>query len=572
MIKLTRFSLKNFAVVSSTEISFDNGLSVITGETGAGKSLIVGALSMLMGERSKSEFLRAGATVASIEGEFSGKIRMLSRYLSEDDITLEGDSFTITREIHADGKSRCLINDQRVSVNTLKKIGQRICDLHGQHQHQWLLDPERHLWFLDRFGGCGATYESYLASLQTYRSANSRIESIKRQIAESKEKQELYRFQIEEIDAVGIKPGEEDELEAEQKRLENVQRIRTALEACVDLIEEQGGGAQISTDLLKHMRSVVDALPEVEEHQREIESVKITFAEVARSLNHSLASLNEDPARLEQIGERLSDIYRLKRKYGGTVEAVLDYTSRIRESLDSSDTLELELAELNHKLEPLRNDLIGIANKLQEAREAAARKLSKSMKKELSELGLTKSEFGVRFDPNTSGERITVADSEMILADHGPANGEFLFNANAGEEPKSFAQVASGGEVSRVMLALKSLIAGNDRVGILVFDEIDAGIGGETALLVGRKLKQLASKQQLIVITHLQQIASFADHHLKAIKREVAKRTESELIPLSRDERIVELGRMISGGQFGEIERKQAEKLLAQAKALGKEE
>ena len=228
--------------------------------------------------------------------------------------------------------------------------------------------------------------------------------------------------------------------------------------------------------------------------------------------------------------------------------------------------MELELAALKRNLEPLQTFLLTTADKLQHERETAAKKLSKSMKKELSELGLPKAEFVVRFSAHASGELFNHQDKSINLGEQGPMAGEFFFNANAGEEAKPLVQVASGGEVSRVMLALKSLIAGNDRVGLLVFDEIDAGIGGETALLVARKRRQLAARQQLIVITHLQQIASFADHHLKAIKREVAKRTESELIPLTREERVVELGRMISGGDFGDIERKQAEKLLKMAK------
>ncbi|MGB5106319.1 MAG: DNA repair protein RecN [Candidatus Zixiibacteriota bacterium] len=566
MIKLKRLTLKNFAVVSSAQIAFEDGLTIITGETGAGKSLIVGAINLLMGERASAEYIRSGAELASIEGEFHGNINDLNRELADDDIVLANNSFSVTREIGSDGKSRSLVNDQRVNLSTLKKIGDRICDLHGQHQHQWLLEVDRHLWFLDRFGRIGDTYSDYASALATYRSANSRIESLRHLIAENHEKQELFRFQLQEIDSVAIVEGEEELLETERKQLENIVRIRTALEAAVALIESDNGAAQISADILKNLRSITESYPAVAEYQKEIESVKISFTEVGRSLNQALSTLSEDPARLEQIGERLADIYKLKRKYGGSISAVLEFAQKTRAALESSDTLELELAELGKKIEPLRKSLLASSRKLQAEREAAAKKLAKAMKKELAELGLLKAEFEIKFTAPFAGEVLSDASGTAILADFGPSFGEFFFNANAGEDPKPLAQVASGGEVSRVMLALKSLIAGNDRVGLLVFDEIDAGIGGETALLVGRKLRQLAAKQQLIVITHLQQIASFADHHLKAIKREVAKRTESELIPLTREEQVVELGRMISGGDFGEIERRQAEKLLRQAR------
>ncbi len=571
MIRLSRLALKNFAVVSSTEIAFADGFTVITGETGAGKSLIVGAISLLLGERSSSDYIRAGANLATIEGEFTGQIEILNRELANDDIVLSGESFSITREIQSDGKSRALINDQRVNLATLKKIGDRICDLHGQHQHQWLLDSDRHLWFLDRYGMCADSFGNYSAALTAYRDARSRIESLARQIADNNQKQELYRFQLQEIDTVAILPNEEDTLEIERRQLENILRIRTALESSVALIESDNGAAHISGEILKNLRSINEAYPAGAEYQKEIESVKISFTEIARSLNQALSNLTEDPARLEQIGERLADIYNLKRKYGGTVAAVIDYAEKIRSALDNNDSLELELAALKRNLEPLQSQLAKASGTLQQERESAAKKLSKSMKKELSELGLPKAEFAVRFTLPTTGEKLEIANRAVFLGDQGPMSGEFFFNANAGEEAKALVQVASGGEVSRVMLALKSLIAGNDRVGLLVFDEIDAGIGGETALLVARKLKQLANRQQLIVITHLQQIASFADHHLKAIKREVAKRTESELIPLTREERVVELGRMISGGEFGEIERKQAEKLLALAKGTGRD-
>lgn len=565
MIKLQRLTLKNFAVVSSANVDFDDGLTIITGETGAGKSLIVGAISLLMGERGRSEYLRSGATHAAIEGTFCGDFRPLKAILSEEDIEIGEDEFTITRELHADGKNRCLINDQRVGLGLLKKLGERIGDLHGQHQHQWLLEPERHLWFLDRYAGCGEDYQSFRAALDSYRAAKARLDLLTRKLADAREKHALQRFQLDEIDKAALHLGEEEELETEQKQLENVLRIKTALQAVVDAIEQDGGAAALTTEMLRQLRGIGDAFAPAAEFTKELESVKISFAETARSLSTAIVQLAENPLRLEQIGERLAEIYKLKRKYGGSVAATLEFAAEIRSQLDSGVELQTEHRSLIAQLDPLRRDALNAANRLQQSRETAAVKLAKAMKKQLGELGLTKAEFGVQFAMNNSGDEIEFDGVFSRLADHGPQTAEFSFNANIGETPKPLAQVASGGEISRVMLALKSLIAGNDRVDLLVFDEIDSGIGGETALLVGRKLRELARKQQVIAITHLQQIASFADTHLKAIKREIKGRVESELIPLSRDERIVELGRMISGGAFGEVERKAAEKLLRQA-------
>ncbi len=566
MIVLTRLALKNYAVVSGLEVELDKGLTIITGETGAGKSLMAGAISLLMGERGRSEFLRAGATHAVIEGELRGDLKKLNDILEEEEVEVNGEALTIVREIHADGKNRCLVNDQRVSLSILKRLGERLCDLHGQHQHQWLLEAERHLWFLDRFAGSGEAFAQYRASLETYRSAKARIVALERQIAENREKQELHRFQLNEIESANLSAGEEEALEVEQKQLQNVLRIKEALQNAASLIEEEQGANVLTGEVIKQLRSIADAFGEVGEYVKELESIKVGFIEIGRSLNAALSRLNEDPARLEQIGERLAEIYKLKRKYGGSVAAVLELREELRASLNDSGSLELELKELSRKLEPLKAQLIVDTEKLQSEREGGAKRLSKSMKKELTVLGLPRAEFEMRFTPSESGEAVEAGGAIVNLADHGPQFGEFYFTANIGEEAKALAQVASGGEISRVMLALKSLIAGKDRVDLLVFDEIDAGIGGETALLVGRKLRELAAKQQVIVITHLQQIAAVADQHLLAVKKEVKGRTESELVPLDREERIVELGRMISGGKFGEIERKQAEKLMKEAR------
>lgn len=389
---------------------------------------------------------------------------------------------------------------------------------------------------------------------------------MEKQIAENRERQELHRFQFNEIEAANLGAGEEEALEAEQKQLQNILRIKEALANAAGLIEEERGAAAITGEILKQLKSTADAYAEVNEYIKELESIKVGLVEIGRSLNASLSRLSEDPARLEQIGERLAEIYKLKRKYGGSVAAVLQLRDQLRASLDDSGTLELEMKELSRKLEPMKAQLLADTERLQFEREAGAKKLAKAMKKELTALGLPKAEFEMRFAPSESGEMVEHEGKTIWLADFGPQFGEFYFGANVGEEAKALAQAASGGEISRVMLALKSLIAGKDRVDLLVFDEIDAGIGGETALLVGRKLRELAAKQQVIAITHLQQIAAVADQHLRAIKREVKGRTESELIPLEREERIVELGRMISGGKFGEVERKQAEKLMKEAR------
>jgi DNA repair protein RecN (Recombination protein N) len=565
MITLSKLTLRNFAVVSQTEVNFDRGLSVITGETGAGKSLIVGAISLLVGERGKAEYVRAGASHAFIEGEFLGDFCELAECVADEEIEIDGSRLTLTRELYADGRSRCLINDQRVNLTTLKKLGEQICDLHGQHQHQWLLDADRHLWFLDQFGRCESVHEEYLESLQRNRDLRQKISLLEKQIAETKAKQDLHQFQLNEINSIAPVIGEEEVLEAERKQLENVARIRDGLEAAISRLQDDGAAVALTHEALRQLHSIESAFPAAGTFAKEIESARIGLMESVRGLEEHLARLAENPQRLEEIGERLADVYKLKRKYGGSIEAILAYRDSISSEIKGLDTAELDLADLRKQLVSSQSELAKNAERLQSDREQAAKKLSVAMRKELAKLGLPKAQFDVQFSENAVGEVVESGARRYVCSDVGPMTGQFLFNANIGEELKPLHKVASGGEISRVMLALKSLNAGHDRVDLLVFDEIDAGIGGETALLVGRKLRELADKQQLIVITHLQQIASFSDHHFKAVKKEKAKRTEAEILPLGPEERVKELGRMISGGAFGEEERRQVEKLLREA-------
>ncbi len=388
MLTLTRLTLKNFAVVSETEIEFDRGLSVITGETGTGKSLIVGAISLLVGERGRAEYVRAGADHATIEGEFKGDITLLGEALKEEEISLDGDQVVLTRELYTDGRNRCLINDQRVNLSALKKIGDLICDLHGQHQHQWLLDADRHLWFLDRFGQCGHALGLYLESFREYRNVKSRIAALEKQINEAREKQELHQFQINEINSIAPVISEEETLETERRQLENISRIRDGLQNALSCLEDDGAAVSLTSDALKQLHTIAANFPPAGDAVTELESARISLSETARTLEVHLNHLAENPARLEEIGERLAQIYQLKRKYGGSIEAVLMYRDSLSADVKNIDTAALDLRDLNKRIDELRVELIGRALNLQNERESAARKLSAAMRKELVKLGL----------------------------------------------------------------------------------------------------------------------------------------------------------------------------------------
>lgn len=570
MITLRKLKIKDLAIVSEAEVMFNSGLSVITGETGAGKSLLVGAIDLLLGERGRSDVVRSGKERAVIEGEFEGDFSRLKGVLSAEDVTISGNLLTITREISADGRSRCLINDQRVSVGMIKQVGQSICDLHGQHQHQWLLDTGKHLWFLDRFAGCSDLTARYEREFTGYRELVERVEDVTKEIAANRQLRELHSFQLEEIDKAALSVSEEEELECERRELENVNRIKERLFESQNGIEDEGGALESTAAVLRNLTSLSSDFPAAKAMITELESARISLAEIAQLLAEHLSRLVEDPARLEQIGERLANIYDLKRKYGGSVEAVSAYREQIAQALEKSDNLDGELKDLESKVKNSATALIKTAVELQQARAAAAEKLSGKMQAQLKQLGMPRSQFRVEFYDSPGGTVVKGDSGPVTLSEVGPMAGRFLFSANPGEEPRPLARIASGGEISRVMLALKSLISGNDQVDLLVFDEIDGGIGGKTALLVGKQLKELAGSQQVITITHLQQLAAFADHHYRVVKRRADGRTESMLEVLGEKERVAELGRMISGGSLGQEERQQAEKLLAQARGKRK--
>ncbi|MFH2054335.1 MAG: DNA repair protein RecN [bacterium] len=563
MILLEKLRIKDFAIVAEIEVEFASGFTVVTGETGAGKSLLLGAFTLLIGERASSDLVRSGCKRALIEAQFSGDLSRLQESIEAEGLEFEAERLILAREIGSDGKSRCLVNDQRVNLTLLRELGQRLCDLHGQHQHQWLLDPSRHLWFLDRFAGCSSLEMQYRRLFEQYCGTRSRISTLEKEIAAAQERRELYSYQLAEIESAAVKPDEEDALETEQRQLENVARIKRALfESCERLETETGALAGLA-EIERELRGVASSFKPAEQLRNDLESAQITLSELNRALAEEASRLEEDPARLEEVADRLSLIYELKRKYGGSLQSLEQYHAQIREALSAGEQANEELSQLQQRVQAQAAELIEAAIALQREREQGAAKLARRIKKLLAELGMPDAGFEVEFLDGEGGELVSAAERQYQLSTLGLKQAQFLFSANPGEPVKPLARIASGGEISRVMLALKSLIAGGDQVDLLLFDEVDAGIGGSTATLVGKHLRQLAQDHQVIAITHLQQIAAYADHHYRAAKKQRDGRSESYLEKLDDQQRLVELGRMISGGRFGEEEKRQAKKLLA---------
>ncbi len=563
MIILQRLSIRDFAIVAQVEIEFADGLTVVTGETGAGKSLLLGAFTLLLGDRASSEYIRSGSRRATIEAQFSGDLSRLRQVFADEDLEFDPAQLILTREINVDGRSRCLVNDQRANLSVMRQLGRELCDLHGQHQHQWLLEPARHLWFLDQFAGCDDMRQHYARQFAHYRRTRLRVGELEQQLAAEQERRELYSFQLAELDEANVGNAEEEQLELESRELENVNRIKQALHNSAERLDSEVGLLNALAEIKQDLESVAGLSRPVSPLLGELETARVTLAELNRSLSEQASRLEENPRRLEELAERLSDIYNLKRKYGGTVESLHQYHEEISSFLEAGDSTTGELEQLRIDLQGQAENLLKIAGDLQSAREKGGRKLRKQIGKVLLELGMPEAGFEVEFSEPEGGELIAAGGEERRLAEQGLRQAQFIFSANPGEPAKPLARIASGGEISRVMLALKSLIAGRDQVDVLLFDEIDTGIGGATATLVGKKLQQLAADHQVIVVTHLQQIAACANHHFRAAKEQAQGRSQSILKKLDHEERLVELGRMISGGGFGEEEKRQAEKLLS---------
>ncbi len=563
MIILHRLSIRDFAIVAQVEIEFADGLTAVTGETGAGKSLLLGAFTLLLGDRAKSDYIRSGCRRATIEAQFTGELSRLQQIFADEDLEFDPEQLTLTREITVEGRSRCLVNDQRVNLSVMRQLGRELCDLHGQHQHQWLLEPARHLWFLDQFAGCESLQQRYAEQFAHYRRTRLRVGEVEQQLATEQDRRELYSFQLAELDEANVGIDEEAQLEIESRELENVNRIKLALHNSAERLDSEIGLLDALAEIKHDLQNVVELSGPVRPLLAELETARVTLVELSRSLSEQASRLEENPRRLEELAERLSSIYNLKRKYGGTVESLHHYREEISSFLQAGDSTSNELEQLRADLQDQAVLLLKMAGDLQGAREKGGRKLTKQIGKVLLELGMPGVGFEVEFSEPEGGELIAAGGEERRLAEQGFRQAQFIFSANPGEPAKPLARIASGGEISRVMLALKSLIAGRDQVDVLLFDEIDTGIGGATATLVGRKLQQLAGDHQVIVVTHLQQIAACANHHFLATKVQKQGRSRSVLKELDPEERLVELGRMISGGGFGEEEKRQAEKLLS---------
>jgi DNA repair protein RecN (Recombination protein N) len=562
---LKSFEVKDYALIEHISVEFRNGLNIITGETGAGKSILIDAMSLLLGERASTEVVRKGAQKSFVEGIFDVKgNKKVKSLLEENDVDFN-DELIIRREISLKGTNRCFINDTPVNLNLVKDVGNLLVDLHGQHEHQSLLRTETHIDYLDEFGNYQDMLQQYKSLYSELLTKEYELKELREKESIIKEKKDFYAFQIKEIDNISPQEDEEEKLNEELKILENSEKLAELTSEIYQLLYESDNSVQDSLSKVKnHLQKLseidktfIDAVNQSESALAQIEDI----SNIVRSYN---SKINLDPGEVEGKRERLGTINLLKKKYGGSVKSILEYRKKIGEEFELAENFAGKINELSKNIIELRKNAGFLAKKISQQRIHASKLVKKGIEETLKELGIPNPEFKTEIR-NTSSEKdngVFVDDKLFEATSKGIDDVEFFISTNPGEDLKPLAKVASGGEVSRIMLALKSTLAKNDKLPLLIFDEIDVGVSGRIAQKVGNALKNLASFHQVISITHLPQIASLADHHYSIEKITQNERVISSIKKLPESERITEIAKLLSGEKITEASLKSARELI----------
>ena len=554
---LKTLSIKNYALIEELAVEFSSGLVIITGETGSGTSIIIDALGLILGARSSADVVRKGADRAVVEGTFhiagNGKLRQM---LEENGITA-ADELIVRREVSSKGQSRCFIADSPATLALQKQVGELLVDLHGQHEHQSLLRLDTHIAMLDDFGGLDGIVAEFQGARKKLREIGKELDDLRRRERQLAEKREFYEFQMAEIDAVAPRAGEEEELTRELKILENAEKLFAITGSLYGMLYD---GEQSVHDLLVIVRNQLQDLSAIDdqftEAAKECASAGAVVSELAKFIQGYNARVEFTPERLDALRDRLGKLALLKRKYGGSVESTLAHREKIGEEVLLAENFNEVIDRLTRELDEARAACSAIAGRLSAKRHDVAKKVDSAVVEELERLGVRHARFTTRilqteFPPGGDGgaDFVSAGRKKVRLNQRGYDDVEFFISTNLGEEEMPLVRVASGGEVSRIMLALKSILAKSDRLPVLIFDEIDVGVSGRVAQAVGRSLKNLSNFHQVIAITHLPQIAGLADTHFSVEKKERGARTTTGMRRLSLDEQVHEVARLMSGAE-----------------------
>ena len=562
---LSRLHVVHYALIEEVEIDFGSGLNIITGETGAGKSILIGALSLVLGARANADVIRTGEDRCIVEAvfEFPDHHPSLTT-LAKEGIEVEDGQLILRREVNTEGRSRCFANGLSIPVRSLQQVGKLLVDLHGQHDHQSLLDAARHISFLDGYAGLSDQVEAVRAKFDHVDDIRARLKQLERASTDRSDRRELLTFQLEEIIPAEATPGEDEALEVERSRLENAERLidsATQLEQMLyegdeSIVDRLGSAQRTLGDVVR-----VDAA--LEKKAEELEAIRFEVEELSRFFSGYAQDVEHNPERLAAVVERIELLNRLKSKYGGSLEAVLDYVDEAERELKGTESNDADQARLSAVFESESREFAAMCVKLSGEREKASATLSKSVEISLAELGMPDVRFEIRFVRSEAAEGVEVDGVSYAATRDGIESAEFYLSTNAGETPRALVRAASGGEISRIMLALKTVLSQTDSVQVLIFDEIDVGISGRIAEVVGRRLKHLADGCQTVSITHLPQIAKMADRHFSVKKETDGGRTETYVAHLQGEERVEELAKLLGGEEISSLTREHAKEMLA---------
>ncbi len=560
--------VKNIALIDEIEIEFGDGLNLLTGETGSGKSIIVDSLGTLTGDRISSDLIKSGQDSARIEGLFSVVLTSeLRQNLSDFGIDYEGEKTTeiiVRRELSTSGKNRVFINGQLTTQAALKQIGPLLATIHGQGEHTALFDPSNHLELLDAFADSENEREMTAKAYRQWNSVRSELEELRSADSQKLQLLDVLRFQIDEIEKAALKQGEDDELAEEKLRLNNVEKLSALSgDAYALLYDDESSTAATLDRAAKKVEELAQYDSRFSEYLESVKSAAAVIQDLAVTARDFGSHLEFSPQRLEQIEERLAEISRLTRKYGGSIGSVIEHLKHCEAKLESIETSDLREKELIAESKKLRNAYLESSLRLSKTRVEAAARFEKKVEANLKAVALEKARFAVNF-ATPSKEQLADENFGGFSA-RGIDTVEFLFSANPGEAPKPLARVASGGEASRLMLILKTTSGSVERTSTSVFDEIDAGIGGRVAEAVGAKLKTLAATQQVLCVTHQPQVASKADKHFVIEKTTGKDRTTISVRELGPDEKVEEIARMLAGEKITDAARENAREMIAAA-------
>lgn len=539
---LRELSIRNVAVIEALTVSFAPGLNVLTGETGAGKSILIDALQLVLGARSSEDLLRSGAEEAVVEAAFDlpADPRGLALLADEGILVERGEFLVLRRHLFRDGKSKAYVAGRLSTAATLRALGEWLVDIHGQHPGQPLLDPKRHREFLDAFAGIAGNARTYREQFLRWQGLCREREELLTAERERERRTEVLEHQRREIEGAHLTPGEEDELIGERAILANHERLFSAVEqAFVELEESDGAVLARLGSIATRMREAAGIDPRLQEILEGLETAVVHLGEAARGLRDYRGRIEFDPERLGAIETRLHEIGRLKRKYTGSVPDLLEQLARVRKDLEGLERSGARLETIERDVLEQRKDLLARAERLSAARRKAGEALQAAILTELAALGMAKAAFEVKV--------ARYGSTDAAPGPHGLDEVEFLISPNPGETLKPLHRIASGGELSRVMLAIRTILAAADQTPTLIFDEVDAGIGGSMGEVVGRKLVAVAREHQVLCVTHLPQLACFGDHHLAVEKKTARDRTETVVRTLTAGERPRELARMLGG-------------------------